>query len=40
MKYLQKRGLAPKDIYAHMVAALRGDAPALSTVQNWASEFK
>ena len=40
IKYLQKKGLAPKDIHANMVATLGNDAPALSTVKNWAAEFK
>uniref|UniRef100_A0A3Q0T381 Mos1 transposase HTH domain-containing protein n=1 Tax=Amphilophus citrinellus TaxID=61819 RepID=A0A3Q0T381_AMPCI len=31
---------APKDIHADMVATLGDDAPALSTVQKWAAEFK
>ena len=40
IKYLQeKKGLAPKDIHADMVATLGADAPALSTVKKWASEF-
>lgn len=33
IKYLQKKGLAPKDIHDDMVAILGGDAPILSTVQ-------
>ena len=40
IKYLQKKGLAPKDIHADMVATLGDDAPALSTVEKWAAEFK
>ncbi|CAI9733412.1 Hypothetical predicted protein [Octopus vulgaris] len=40
IKYLQKKGLAPKDIHADMVATLGNDAPALSTVQKWAAEFR
>ena len=40
IKYLLKKGLAPKDIYADMVATLGDDGPALSTVKNWAAEFK
>ncbi|XP_030588657.1 histone-lysine N-methyltransferase SETMAR-like [Archocentrus centrarchus] len=40
IKYLQKKELAPKDIHADMVATLGDDAPALSTVQKWAAEFK
>ena len=40
IKYLQKNGLAPKDIYADIVAILWDDAPALSTVKKWAAEFK
>ena len=40
IKYLQKKGLTPKDIHADMVATLGDDAPALSTTQKWAAEFK
>ena len=40
IKYLQKKGLAPKDIHADMVATLGDDAPALSTVKKWEAEFK
>ena len=40
IKYLQKNELTPKDIHADMVAILRDDAPALSTVKKWAAEFK
>ncbi len=40
IKHLQKRGLAPKDIHANMVVTLGDDAPALSTLQLWAAEFK
>ena len=40
IKYLQKKGLTPKDIHADMAATLGDDAPALSTVQKWAAEFK
>ena len=40
IKYLQKKGLNPKDIHVDMVATLRDSAPALSTVQKWAAEFK
>lgn len=40
IKYLQKKGLTPKDIHADMVATLGDDAPALSTVKKWAAEFK
>ena len=39
-KYIQKKGLTPKDIHTNMVAALGDDAPALSTVKKWAAEFK
>ena len=34
IRYLQIKGLAPKKIYTDMVAVLRDDAPALSTVKN------
>ena len=40
IKYLQKKGLALKDIHADMVATLGDDAPALLTVKKWAAEFK
>ena len=40
IQYLQKKELAPKDIHADMIATLRDDAPALSTVKKWAAEFK
>ena len=39
IKYLQKKGLAPKDIHADMVATLGDDTPALSIVQKWTAEF-
>ena len=38
--YLQKKGLAPKKIHAGMVATLRDDALALSTVKKGTGEFK
>ena len=40
IKYLQIKGLTPKDIHTDMAATLRDDAPALSTVQKWTAEFK
>ena len=40
IKYVQKKGLAPKDVYADIVATLGDDAPVLSTVKKWAAEFK
>ena len=40
IKYLQKKGLPPKDIHSDMVATLGDEAPALSTVQKWAAEFR
>ena len=40
IKYLQKKGLAPNDIHADMIATLGDDAPALSTMKKWAAEFK
>ncbi|KAL5005885.1 hypothetical protein ScPMuIL_017043, partial [Solemya velum] len=47
-KYLQpylsntcrKKGLTPKNIHSDMVATLRNNAPALSTLQKWTDEFK
>ena len=40
IRYLQIKGLAPKEIYTDMVAVLRDDAPALSTVKKWADKLK
>ena len=40
IRYLQKKGLTTKEIYADMVSTLGDDAPALSTVKKWAAEFK
>ena len=40
IKYLQKKGLTPKDIHPDMVATLGDDAQALSNVKKWAAEFK
>ena len=41
IKYLQKKGLVPKDIHVNMVATIIPyDVPALSTVKKWAAEFK
>uniref|UniRef100_A0A3Q0R6R1 Uncharacterized protein n=1 Tax=Amphilophus citrinellus TaxID=61819 RepID=A0A3Q0R6R1_AMPCI len=40
IKYLQKEGVAPKDIHAGVAATLGDDAPALSAVQKWAAELK
>ena len=40
IKYLQKKGLAPKYIYPDVVATLGNDARALLTVKKWAAEFK
>ena len=40
IKYLQKKGLMTKEIYADMVSTLGDDALALSTVKKWAAEFK
>ena len=40
IRYWPKKGLAPKEIHADMVATLGYDASALSTVKKWAAEFK
>ena len=40
IRYLQKKGLAPKKIFAGMVATLGDDPPVLSTVKKSAAEFK
>eukprot|EP00106_Octopus_bimaculoides_P016184 XP_014783626.1 PREDICTED: uncharacterized protein LOC106878802 [Octopus bimaculoides] len=37
---LQKKGSTPRDVHADMVATLGDDAPASSTVQKWAAEFR
>ena len=39
-RYLPKKGLTTKEIHADMVSTLGDDAPALSTVKEWAAEFK
>ena len=38
-KFAEKR-ICPEEVHAEMVATLRDDAPALSTVKKWATEFK
>ena len=35
IEYLHKKGLAPKDIHADMVAA-----PSYATVKRWAAQFR
>ena len=40
IRYLQKKGLTTKEIHTDMVSTLGDDAPALSTVKKWATEFK
>ena len=40
IRYLQKNGLATKEIHTDMVSTLKDDAPALSTVKKWTAEFK
>ena len=40
IKYLQKKGLVPKEIHADMISTLGDDAPALSAVKKWAAEFR
>ena len=35
-----RKRVSPIDIHAYMVALLGDDAPALSSVQKWAVEFK
>ena len=37
---MHKKGLAPKDIHADMVATLRDTAPSYATVKKWAAHFK
>ena len=38
VRYLQRKGLAHKEIHADMVATLGDDAPALSAVKKWEVE--
>ena len=40
IKYLHKKGLAPKAIHADMVATLGKDAPSYATVKRWVAAFK
>lgn len=40
IKYLHKKGLAPKDIHADMVATLGDGAPSYANVKRWAANFK
>ena len=40
IRYLQKKRLTNKEIHPDMVSTLGDDAPALSTVKKWATEFK
>lgn len=39
IKYLQEKGLAPRNIYTDMVPTKGDDTPGLSTVQKWVAEF-
>ena len=39
IKYLLKKRLSPKDIYAE-IATLGDDAPVLSTMKKWEAECK
>lgn len=40
IKCLQKNGLVYKDIHEKFVTSLADNAPALSTVQKWATRFR
>ena len=40
IKYLHKRGLAPKAVHSDMVATLGKDSTAYATVKRWVAEFK
>lgn len=40
IKYLQKKGLTPKEIHEDMVTTLVASAPSYSTVKKWSAEFK
>ena len=40
IKYFHKRGLAPRNIHADMVAILRASAPSNANVKRWAPHSK
>ena len=40
IKYLQKKGMTPKEIHEDMVQTLDDDSPSYSTIKKWAAEFK
>lgn len=40
IKYLQKKGMTPKEIHEDMVQTLAEDSPSYATVKKWAAEFK
>ena len=40
IQYLLKKGPAPKDNHADMVATLGKDAPSYATVKRWVAEFR
>ena len=40
IKYLQKKGMTPKEIHEDMVKTLDDDSPSYSTIKKWAAEFK
>lgn len=40
IKYLNKKGLPPKDIHQDMVSTLGESAPSYSSVKKWVAEFK
>ena len=40
IKYLQKKGMTPKEIHEDMVQILAEDSPSYETVKKWAAELK
>lgn len=40
IKYLQKKGMTPKEIHEDMVKTLDDDSPSYSTIKRWAADFK
>jgi len=40
IKYLQKKGLSPKEIHEDMVSVLGDDAPSYQIVKNWCRDFR
>ena len=40
IKFLQKKGMTPKEIHADMVQTLAEASPSYATVKKWAAEFR